>query len=303
LNKNELSHTLLIEIGLRKAFIFLIQWVFKRGIKMNRRILIFVIVGILLISSVAAMDLASALPSTLGKVANRLTQATWIRLNGNLDQLITITGDIENTATVRGQLQAQARAAVRQSGVTKQLTVATAMWTTETQTAAEKAKESGEFTYTYYIARLPDASVSDSDSKIESPTSYTLAGTWKIAKVVLTVTTQTNEDGTVTKHREQAITPTQSTGTLTVSDNTFTLLIEEVGILQGSIYRSITRSWFNPFKMTDDSTGTVVTRTDVKTIAEQYGTMPGWGNFDLKMDFNNNYRVDIADISTVAANM
>jgi hypothetical protein len=31
--------------------------------------------------------------------------------------------------------------------------------------------------------------------------------------------------------------------------------------------------------------------------------MPGWGNYDTRMDFNNNYRVDIADISTVASNM
>jgi hypothetical protein len=271
---------------------------------MNKnKILIFALVGILFISSVAAINLAAAIPSILEKASNRLTQATWIRMNGNIDQLVTTTDTTDTAATVRGQLQTQARVAVRQSGVTKQLTVATAMWTTEIQTAAEKAKESGDFTYTYYIARLPDASVSDSDSKIESPTSYILAGTWNIAKVVLTVTIQTNEDGTVTKHREQDITPSQSKGTLTVSDNTFNLHIDEVGDLKGSIYRSISRSWFNPFKMTDDSTGSVVTRTDVKTIAEQYGTMPGWGNFDLKMDFNQNYRVDIADISTVAANL
>jgi hypothetical protein len=270
---------------------------------MNKRIMIVVIVGILLISSVAAINLAAALPSNLEKASNRLTQATWIRMNGNIAQLVTTTDNTVTTTTVRGQLQTQARVAVRQSGVTKQLTVATAMWTTETQTAAEKAKETSDFTYTYYIARLPDALVSDTDSKIESPTSYTLAGTWNVAKVVLTVTTQTNEDGTVTKHREQDITPILSKGgTLTVSDNTFTLLIDGVGDLKGSIYRSITRSWFNPFKMTDDSTSNVVTRIDVKTIAEQYGTMPGWGNFDLKMDFNHNYRVDIADISTVAAN-
>jgi hypothetical protein len=271
---------------------------------MNRKILIFAIVGILLVSSVAAINLASALPSALEKVARRLNQATWIRINGNINQWITTTNDAENTADVRGQLQTQARVAVRQSGVIKQLTAATAIWTTEPLTAAEKAKESSDFTYTYYIARLPDDSISDSASKIESPTSYTLVGTWNYAKVVLTVTTQTNEDGTVTKHREQDITPTKSEGTLTVkNDNTFTLQIEGVGDISGSIYRSITRSWFNPFKMTDDSTSSIVTRTDVKTIAERYGTMPGWGSYDIKMDFNNNYRVDIADISTVAANM
>jgi len=47
----------------------------------------------------------------------------------------------------------------------------------------------------------------------------------------------------------------------------------------------------------------VVTRTDVKTITECYGTMPGSGNYDTRLDFTNNYRVDIADISTVESNM
>ncbi len=54
--------------------------------------------------------------------------------------------------------------------------------------------------------------------------------------------------------------------------------------------------------MTDDTTSNTITRTDVKTIAKCNGASPGWGNFDLGMDFNKNYRIDIADISTVAAN-
>jgi hypothetical protein len=52
-----------------------------------------------------------------------------------------------------------------------------------------------------------------------------------------------------------------------------------------------------------DSTSSIVKRTDVKTIAECYGTMQGSGSYDTRLDFTNNYRVDIADISTVASNM
>ncbi len=263
---------------------------------MNRKSIIVAIIGILLISSVA-FNLVDALP--LDNIANRLTQATWIRINGNIDHLTLSDTPME----VRGQLQTQARVAVHQSGDTKQFTAATAIWTTETTTAAEKAKQSNEFTYTYYIARLPNALVSDTNSKITTPASYVLAGTWKVATVVITVTTQTNEDGTVTRHRAQDITPSECKGTLTVTDNTFSLKIDGVGELTGSIYRSITRSWFNPFKMTDDATTNTVTRSDVKAIAQNYGVMPGWGNFNSNMDFNNNFRVDIADISTVAANM
>ena len=64
---------------------------------------------------------------------------------------------------------------------------------------------------------------------------------------------------------------------------------------------------FNPFKITDDTIGNLVgitvTREDMKVVTKCYGAIPGWGSYDTRMDFNNNYRVDIADISTVAANM
>jgi hypothetical protein len=59
---------------------------------------------------------------------------------------------------------------------------------------------------------------------------------------------------------------------------------------------------FNPFKITDDLTSSV-SKTDLTTVAKCYGNMPGWGNYDQKMDFNFNYRIDIADLATVAANV
>jgi len=34
-----------------------------------------------------------------------------------------------------------------------------------------------------------------------------------------------------------------------------------------------------------------------------YGAMPGWGNYDARMDFCGHFKIDIADLSTVAANM
>jgi hypothetical protein len=42
-----------------------------------------------------------------------------------------------------------------------------------------------------------------------------------------------------------------------------------------------------------------VSKTDLAAVAKCYGNMPGWGNYDQKMDFN--YRIDIADVATVAA--
>lgn len=36
---------------------------------------------------------------------------------------------------------------------------------------------------------------------------------------------------------------------------------------------------------------------------QHYGEMPGWGNYDPKMDLSGDLKIDIADLSTVAANM
>ena len=262
---------------------------------MNKnKAIIFVIVGILLASSFT-LAVASAMPGPLaGTMSNRLMSASWIRLNGVATQW--------GTANVNGTLQTQARAATHSISGLNQLTSATAIWTTNLTKPISSVRSRENFTYVYYEARLPNASISTAN--VDSATVYSLSGTWKLANITSTITIITDENGSITKvHRDQDITTGQATGTLTVTGNTFTLSINGINDLTGSVFRSITRSWFNPFKMTDDSSTSAVTRSDVHAIAMNYGAMPGWGNFDASMDFNHNYRVDIADISSVARNI
>ncbi len=260
---------------------------------MNKTATIAALTAILVISSLAiTVEFASAAMPIRNHITEKLTQASWVRINGNIQQW--------GTTDVRGQLQTQARTAVRNQGA-KEITTATAIWTTNTTRAIQAARTKANFTYNFYVARLPNASVT---TQTVASGSYFLSGTWNIANVTSTVIVFTDENGTVTRvHRDQDATPMTAYGELSVNGNEFTLTITGLEQLSGSVYRSITRSWFNPFKMTDDSINSAVTRNDVKAIAGCYGNMPGWGNFDAGMDFNNNYRVDIADISTVAANM
>jgi hypothetical protein len=231
-----------------------------------------------------------------GNFSNRLTQASWVRMKGNISEW--------GTEAVSGVLQTQGRTASHQFKGSNQVSSATAMWTTNTSRAIDSYRAKENFTYTFYVARLTNASVSTMDSNTSTGT-YFLNGTWSLQKIVSTITVNTDENGTITHvNRNQDITPTSAYGELSISDNQFTLAINGQDTLSGSVYRAITRSWYNPFKMGDfDSTTNTVTHTDVHTIAHCYGAMPGWGNFDSSMDFNNNYRVDIADISTVAANV
>jgi hypothetical protein len=272
-------------------------------------------ISILLVSTMAlAIETVSAKPNIMGQIqqniqqftdhnnpmggnfSNRLTQASWVRMNGNITQW--------GTEAVSGVLQTQGRTASHQFTGNNQVSSATAMWTTNTSRAIAAYRAKENFTYTFYVARLTNASVSTMDSNTSTGT-YFLNGTWSLQKIVSTITVNTNENGTITHvNRNQDITPTSAYGELSVTDNKFTLAINGQDPLTGTVFRSITRSWYNPFKMGDfDSTTNTVTHTDVHTIAHCYGAMPGWGNFDSSMDFNNNYRVDIADISTVAANV
>ena len=80
--------------------------------------------------------------------------------------------------------------------------------------------------------------------------------------------------------------------------------INGIDPLTGSVFRSVQRQvQFNPFKVTDDTTTNAVTRADVAAVIHSYGAMPGWGNYDAKMDFCGHFKIDIADLSTVASNM
>jgi hypothetical protein len=82
------------------------------------------------------------------------------------------------------------------------------------------------------------------------------------------------------------------------------LSINGIDPLTGSVFRSVQRQvQFSPFKVTDDTSTNAVTKADIAAVIHAYGAMPGWGNYDASMDFNHNYRVDIADISSVARNI
>jgi hypothetical protein len=285
-------------MNLRNTFIYsnLTLEVKVKNMK-NKKAIVFTIISLLMISSIAmTVQAAVAKPSIMENVANRLMQANWAKMNGNIEKL----GDTE----VRGQLQTQIRTSVRQTAETKEVISATAIWTKNLAKDIQPGQATEDKTYTYYIARLSNDSIIDFTS---NQGTYEIQGTWKLAEITVTITVEKDAQGIITNvHKEQDIKPSTAKGILTINtaDNKFTLTIEtspDKTALSGSIYRSVTRSWFNPFKMTDGTTSNVITRTDVKTIAKCYGASPGWGNFDLGMDFNHNYRVDIADISSVAA--
>jgi hypothetical protein len=136
---------------------------------------------------------------------------------------------------------------------------------------------------------------------------YFLNGTWNVYTIISNVTIITDSSGSITSvHRSSDTSVQKAYGELTVTDNwtKFSLAINGIDPLTGSINRSVQRQvQFNPFKVTDDTTTNAITKADVAAVIHSYGAMPGWGNYDIRMDFAGHYKIDIADLSTVASNM
>jgi hypothetical protein len=271
----------------------------RRELKMKKSatIIAIAIISIMLVSSLGlAVNFATAMPS-MELTGNRPIEKSWVRLNG-----VIKTWGTEN---VSGILQTTARTAISITDNTNQLTSATAIWTENTSRPINSVRSKENFTYVYYSARLNNASVSTFN--VSSPASnYFLNGTWNLYTVTSTINVITDQNNIIVSvHRDQDIQVSKAYGELNVTDNwtKFTLSIDGQDVLAGTIYRSVTRQIaFNPFAVSD-FTAVKTSRADLKQMVGCMHAVPGWGGYDSKMDFNGNFKVDIADLSTVAANM
>jgi len=235
-----------------------------------------------------------------GAMFGKPIQSNWVHNDG----VVTKWG----STNVTGFLSAHSRTTLLNTSDTRKLSSASAIWTTDKLrplVTAVRTKEN--LTYVIYSARLTNASVATINY---DDNNFFMNGTWSVNTVTMAITVITNSSGNITSvHRDTDITPITAYGELNVTDNwtKFKLTITGIDQLTGSVKRSVMKQMqWNPFKITDDLTSTAsesVTKTDLSAVAKCYGNMPGWGSYDQKMDFNFNYKIDIADVATVAANV
>jgi hypothetical protein len=221
-------------------------------------------------------------------------QRSWVRLNG----IVQTWGAQE----VNGSLSVNART-VGNNDVARGTAFATAIWSNTTN-----LRQRGNFSYSFYVARLVDANVTALNFE---GVDFFMNGTWSVFNVTISQTIIKSGDlesgYTVDRQMKTAIDPiaTKAYGELNVTGNwtKFVLSINGVDELNGVVTRAgMWQMMFNKFKVSDDVTDKV-SRVDLTVLARSYGAMPGWGSYDSNMDFNCNYKIDIADLSTVAANV
>jgi hypothetical protein len=223
------------------------------------------------------------------------------------------------TAKVNGTIQAQSRTLVLNVDEMRQGVSATAMWTTNTsrhitgddenEDLSEQEFEHGakvNSTFTFYTAKLVEANVS---SLNEGTNDFFINGTWNVYNVTNTFEVITEGGNIVSFHRntEAKVLATKAYGEFNVTTGwtKFTLDIEyrDASILSGLVTRQRTSSTqCSAFKILDDNVATF-TKADLRELAKAYGATPGWGNYDQRMDYNFDYKIDITDLTTAAANV
>jgi hypothetical protein len=239
----------------------------------------------------------NATPNAIG-----LRQSSYVCMYGKITKwLTTPTG-----TPVMGIIEAQSRTTVG-SAKTVEGFAATAVWTNNTVRPLAGVRARENFTYTFYAARLIKGNYSALDPT--SSISWFMNGTWNVWSITTNFTIITGSSGnilSVTTTRSLVALATEAIGNLTVTSgwDSFTLAIDGVPSLTGTVIAHIIASrTFNPFMLGTDSTSTTVTTADLNSIVNSYGSMPGWGNYDLRMDYCLHYQIDICDLSTAAANL
>ncbi len=232
-----------------------------------------------------------------GKSNPKYLNSTMVRVDAN------VTGF--GTEKAIGTARAQTKTVVINGTEVHEGASATAIWTTNTSRPINSIRDKGNFTYSFCTAKLVTQNVTGLNI---GTSDFFINGTWTVYNVTTTFTVVTDANGDVVSrnHNQNAVAlATKAYGELNVTGNwaAFKLSITGVKDVTGKVLaEKITQRGFNSFKIENDQTNTV-TPTDIKGIAKAYGSMPGNGNYDQRMDYNFNYKIDITDLATAAANL
>jgi hypothetical protein len=262
------------------------------------------------------------------------SQGTWVRMMGNIMNWTKSDG---NTTRTSGWIVANA-AIVNWNGTVHEWARAHAFWSDlmrvypmgEHPLGEDEYNDTagGSFfsTFSFYTAKLLNFSEL-SFNKTETGHDFYLLGIWNVSEITETINITWSESGNDTwteYNRQITVTSTETplatnaNGTLVadwlvVADwmgtpwvGTFALSIDGVGTLTGFAWRGF--EWMHELNICDfgDAQGNprgTVDINDLVKVARHFGEVPGFGSYDPSLDVNGDGKIDIGDLTTVAANI
>lgn len=173
------------------------------------------------------------------------------------------------------------------------------LWSNEQRPIASGAKPVGEVTYTHYTARLVWLIAIRGRQEAMN---LNITGIWNVKKVEIT---SEFDENSVPIKTVREVTPivTRAKGQLHITEGwkKFDIEIEGIDELKGiGIAMMTTTRMMNLFSYEGGSTATF---NDLFRIVKCFRTMPGFGNYNPELDYNMDSIIDLADLTTVAANM
>lgn len=175
----------------------------------------------------------------------------------------------------------------------------TVFWSTESRPIISDVKPEGQVNFTHYTARL--VRLNELIGKQET-SDLNVTGTWNVKKVK--ITSEFDENGVLLKNvHEVTQVVTRAEGQLLITEDwkEFDVEIEGIDTLKGiQISMRTTTRTMHPFSF---GGGFIPTLKDLFHIARCFRAMPGFGNYDPELDCNEDSKIDLTDLTTVAANM
>jgi len=217
-------------------------------------------------------------------------EQTWVRMRGMINQW--------GSDAVIGWLWAHARMSTV-NDTYREWAGVHAIWSYSQRNINCTDPPTDNFTYTFYAARLVNSSVIELDY---SGYAFYIAGLWNVDKV--TFAYYVDENGTlITSECTVESIVENGQGELRVLSNwsQFELEIAGTDLIQGVVLGHMIGHM--EIKICDVNGDGQVRIQDLVHVAKRYGAMPALGNYEHELDFDFNYKIDIGDLASVAANI
>ncbi len=175
------------------------------------------------------------------------------------------------------------------------------VWSNEKLPFSSETKPVGQVTYTHYAARLVQL-LAVRGKQADPNYNLNVTGLWNVTKVK--ITSEFDENGVLLKSTRE-FTPilNKAKGQLHITEDwkKFDVAIEGIDVVNGKGFLMNTAiNMINPFSFTGAPKPVV---GDLVQLVKCYRAMPGFGNYLPELDYNQDSKIDLADLTTVAANM
>jgi hypothetical protein len=264
-----------------------------------RKILVSVLVAVLTISCLSTI-IIPALAQVATPTPNTSTTTTppplivrWMRFHG----AVTSWG----SEPYQGTVIVNAKTANVPPAMFKPWATVEVVWSNEQRPIASTTKPVGEVTYTHYVARLVLLQ-SITGKRADPDYNLVITGIWNVNKVK--ITSVFDDNGALVKSTRE-VTPilTRAKGQMHISEDwkKFDVTIEGIPAINGKgMGMSTSTKMINPFSFSQNTKPTI---SDLAQLVKSYRAMPGSGNYRLELDYNLDSRIDLTDLTTIAANM